>query len=292
MGGVEQRMIESLGEHGVDPFDLVPALMTTHTVKNPEYDPGARKRKEVDEMKVVMGSDDGLEVEREPPPAYAPLAEEGDSQEMEGVAGAPAPASSSAPSLAPPSVSESLAPAYVNITQTDPDATPRCPTPFPVVRKAPNPFGDDQDDDIPAAPMPLPSASSSTSTLHRPSVSRLPYFDEDDDDGDIGRAATPSPLHTPLDEKPPPIPLSTPPAPTTPLAEPLRDPDKTPSRGPSPVAVPPDAQEEVEDPEEQAPLPSLPGVSTKMSTTDELITLDIRWTVVRCFLLPALCSFS
>ncbi|KAF9024051.1 DUF726-domain-containing protein [Hymenopellis radicata] len=35
----EQKMIESLGEHGVLPMDLVPALMTTHTVANPEYDP-------------------------------------------------------------------------------------------------------------------------------------------------------------------------------------------------------------------------------------------------------------
>jgi hypothetical protein len=34
-------MIESLAEHGVLAADLVPALMTTHTVKNPEYDPTA-----------------------------------------------------------------------------------------------------------------------------------------------------------------------------------------------------------------------------------------------------------
>lgn len=32
-------MIESLGEHGVLASDLVPALMTTRTVANPEYDP-------------------------------------------------------------------------------------------------------------------------------------------------------------------------------------------------------------------------------------------------------------
>ncbi|KAK0185158.1 hypothetical protein F5146DRAFT_1071635 [Armillaria mellea] len=36
----------TLGEHGVLPMDLVPALMTTHTVANPEYDPeAARQRK-------------------------------------------------------------------------------------------------------------------------------------------------------------------------------------------------------------------------------------------------------
>lgn len=37
-------MIESLGEHGVEPMDLVPALMTTHTVANPEYDPEEARR--------------------------------------------------------------------------------------------------------------------------------------------------------------------------------------------------------------------------------------------------------
>ncbi|TDL26409.1 DUF726-domain-containing protein [Rickenella mellea] len=40
----EQKMIESLSEHGVLSSDLVPALMTTHTVANPEYDPLEAKR--------------------------------------------------------------------------------------------------------------------------------------------------------------------------------------------------------------------------------------------------------
>ncbi|ESK92389.1 duf726 domain protein [Moniliophthora roreri MCA 2997] len=42
----EQKMIESLGEHGVEAMDLVPALMTTHTVSNPEYDPIEARRRE------------------------------------------------------------------------------------------------------------------------------------------------------------------------------------------------------------------------------------------------------
>jgi hypothetical protein len=37
-------MIESLGEHGVTAMDLTPALMTTHTVANPEYDPVEARR--------------------------------------------------------------------------------------------------------------------------------------------------------------------------------------------------------------------------------------------------------
>jgi hypothetical protein len=42
-------MIDSLAEHGVDPADLVPALMTTHTVKNPEFDPEAKRIADIEE---------------------------------------------------------------------------------------------------------------------------------------------------------------------------------------------------------------------------------------------------
>ncbi|KAF5352548.1 hypothetical protein D9756_006239 [Leucocoprinus leucothites] len=43
---IEQKMIEQLAEHGVQAMDLVPSLMTTHTVANPEYDPEEAKRKD------------------------------------------------------------------------------------------------------------------------------------------------------------------------------------------------------------------------------------------------------
>ncbi|KEP53201.1 putative integral membrane protein [Rhizoctonia solani 123E] len=45
----EQKMIESLAEHGVSAMDLVPALMTTHTIANPEYDPAEARRKEAED---------------------------------------------------------------------------------------------------------------------------------------------------------------------------------------------------------------------------------------------------
>lgn len=41
-------MIESLAEHGVQAMDLVPSLMTTHTVANPEYDPAEARRQAED----------------------------------------------------------------------------------------------------------------------------------------------------------------------------------------------------------------------------------------------------
>jgi hypothetical protein len=50
-------MIESLATHGVQPVDLVPALMTTHTIANPEYDP-AEARKQAQSQPVSHPDDD------------------------------------------------------------------------------------------------------------------------------------------------------------------------------------------------------------------------------------------
>ena len=53
-------MIESLAEHGVEPMDLVPALMTTHTVANPEYDPEEARRRATDSgNEVASYAEDG-----------------------------------------------------------------------------------------------------------------------------------------------------------------------------------------------------------------------------------------
>ena len=43
----EQKMIESLGMHGIEAKDLAPSLMTTHTVANPEYDPAEANDEEM-----------------------------------------------------------------------------------------------------------------------------------------------------------------------------------------------------------------------------------------------------
>ncbi|CAD6918572.1 unnamed protein product [Tilletia laevis] len=51
----EQAMIDSLAQHGVLIEDLAPALITTHTVRNPDYDPAAadQERKEKGEDSTV-----------------------------------------------------------------------------------------------------------------------------------------------------------------------------------------------------------------------------------------------
>lgn len=68
-------MIESLGQHGIQAKDLVPPLMTTHTVANPEYDPAeARKQAEEREMEAANESADISESNTPPstpPPAYS-----------------------------------------------------------------------------------------------------------------------------------------------------------------------------------------------------------------------------
>lgn len=72
----EQKMVENLAEHGVQPGDLIPALMTTHTVANPEYDPAAAqlqadlRREEAD---ALPEADDISEITMvEPTPTLSP----------------------------------------------------------------------------------------------------------------------------------------------------------------------------------------------------------------------------
>ena len=66
-------MIENLAEHGLQPGDLVPALMTTHIVANPEYDPAEAKRqaekREEEEVEELSESDDISEITVVEPPA-------------------------------------------------------------------------------------------------------------------------------------------------------------------------------------------------------------------------------
>lgn len=51
-------MIETLAEHGVQAVDLVPSLMTTHTVANPEYDPAEAERQEAARREMKLSDED------------------------------------------------------------------------------------------------------------------------------------------------------------------------------------------------------------------------------------------
>ena len=68
-------MIESLGQHGIEAKNLVPPLMTTHTVANPEYDPAeARRQAELRAEEAVKESadisDSSSTPPDPPPPSY------------------------------------------------------------------------------------------------------------------------------------------------------------------------------------------------------------------------------
>ena len=327
-------MIESLAEHGVQAEDLVPALMTTHSVKNPEYDPKAAKEAELERHKVEIQGGEGKS-EEAPPPPYQPRSEsiptksEAAPVTVEptvadaGEAGVRTPTKSSSPLPTlprPRSINpfgddddeEDGLPPPQRSSSTGPSASKSITSPIPKTKSI-NPFGsDDEDDTLP----PMASSSRTSIPSQKASVSRLPSFDLDlDDDGDIGRPASP-PRPIPgarnstesissssnvevkgqerqvnRDEEGDPDP------------DPGLDPERTPTsrslRLPSSDGINADnhqepslsdkektEEEEEEGQEVAAPLPSLPGVSTTLTSADENVVLDIRWTVVSSPFLP------
>jgi hypothetical protein len=296
----EQLMIESLAEHGVVAEDLVPALMTTHTVKNPEYDPKAAKDTEVESGSRGEEEWDGRS-EMEAPPPYEPRT-----------------------SLLNP-------PTEISTSTSDKagETTPRKPsTPLPTLKTRPkpiNPFGDDSDEEDgpitakptsgslrPASPPPssrspqprkkstnpfgsddeedgLPSfASSSRRPVTSPQLptSRTPSFDFGDDEGDIGRPASPEDIPKITSPKSRSGSTGEPKHAETVSEERVTDPERTPTKEhfklPENSEIPERIDEDVKDDEDAEPpsLPSLPGVSTSLTTADENVVLDIRWTVV------------
>lgn len=252
-------MIESLAEHGVDPMDLVPSLMTTHTIKNPEYDPEEVKRQQVArELERVRLETESKERERK--------------AEAEGVAVQ----TSEGEEAPPPPYTKSINDgADVTESPATPSRLERHPSPPPLTpRKITNPFGDDDDDDLELGreqggpPAEAPVATRARSRSIAQPISPV----QDEDDGDIAGfvhdaivaesapAAEDVPLPHDEDE------------PTTPKANAsLSLPEKDTDRKFNPL------------PPEHSPLAEsapLPGVSTSLSKTDENVTLDIRWTIV------------
>lgn len=102
----EQKMIESLAEHGVLISDLAPSLITTQTVDNPDFDPVALQEREEEEERakeakikeaeeeektqlggsekgIIPESRDSLSIEgdvSDPPPPYQKMGQEGKSR--------------------------------------------------------------------------------------------------------------------------------------------------------------------------------------------------------------------
>lgn len=313
---IEQHMIESLAEHGVDPSDLVPALMTTHTVNNPDFDPKEKERvdleealrkeaeaddeaereaKAEEERRVVIEDQGTSDTETEPPPPYDVHERSISSatSSMEKMALSPSfelPSKSVNPFGFDDDVPKPL-------LRTKSPSAASFPTDSSTIlssRANVNPFGSDDEDEGPLSVSETPEAQSKAQTL-----SSL-----EEDEGDIGSARSPplpdpsNPSNSPLgaasgssaDQLAPCRPQSLQtedPSQSTPDAtdEPSVDTKQTP-RG-EPVAL-----FDAADPRAPAPLPALPGVSTSLSTTDEHVTLDIRWTVVSKFCLRAFAQLT
>ncbi|WVR03918.1 hypothetical protein IAU60_000917 [Kwoniella sp. DSM 27419] len=287
----EQRMIESLAEHGVDPSDLVPALMTTHTVNNPDFDPKAKARADLQAIAEAEAEGEA-EAEREmvtEKERFSNQVEANDKAEGLGLSAEGLPTDSPPP---PPYSPRKTAEVV--------DAVPGKPTSRP--RKTINPFGEDDDGDEGLFDFPSASSSKRTSsiipstTASVPIARSLPSFDDEDDDGDISSMLSPQAEAAPQKSDA----IKGVPAEdangAAPAFEPEKDPEKTPrvnfaqpQTSHEGFADPDDAAEagagekDVEETEAEAapaPLPSLPGVSTSLSNIDEVVTLDIRWTVL------------
>jgi hypothetical protein len=266
----EQRMIEQLAEHGVTAEDLVPSLVTTYTVENPEYDPEA----------AITAAQEAEEQEKRDAEEAERIRIE---QEEKRQADEEAALVAAAEKLRLEEEAGRVAREVAKIERRESAAR--------------DPFG--QDDVDPRTPPRSPSVKSFRSpSLRSPSIKsptspqtprRFPSWD---DGGDIGGAldpvteAKPVGIDTSVASSLEPSADVT--APTSPraAASALEEP-------PTPKATPPSL--EVETPSDTSaplspthqpdnfltPLPSsLPGVSTTLSTADKLITLDIRWTIL------------
>lgn len=318
---LEQHMIESLAEHGVQAEDLVPALMTTHSVRNPEYDPRAAKEAEREREKLEQFGNEDM-VSEAPPPPYEPrevlpdmpattTSSEREDQDKEVQDSTPTRSTSDLPDLS--TRSRSINP-FGSDDEDDELSAPRASTSIvskptsssssrslaspPLKSRSTNPFGDDDEDEdmvssFASASRSSVSVSGDEMKTARPSSSRLPSFDMDDDDGDIGRPASPPPKTQVPEAETVPLPDS---ADVGLVTEQAAISDIDPERTPTTTHMPlPESRSEVEQPdnkenmetgddddnEKPAPLPSLPGVSTSLTSADENVILDIRLTVVR-----------
>ena len=252
-------MIESLAEHGVMAADLVPALMTTHTVRNPEYDPAAA-RAIPEENEIAEEEHDGVEESLAQTDAqYSEKETFEDTEQKES------------------SVAILEHNDMPRFSPSDPfgqeEPLELAPPPYEAPKprreklgKNVNPFGDDEDSDggditMLASP-PVQTRSVAVTAQVLPDV----------EEGDI--AATLEDMKV-SDDRTPTASLS-PTRGVSTLAQTAASEAKA-------EAKPTNAAEVVKQGvREEGPKQSeaLPGVSTALSKTDQNVTLDIRWTVV------------
>lgn len=247
---LEQKMIEQLAEHGVTADDLVPSLLATYTVDNPEYDPEAAAESASQGLTTVQSTE-----------ALPPYSSPSDATSAE--------ISDKGKGASTPALEEKRG---GRVEQEVAKIDERERILSISRRQSTNPFGDSETD------ITLPPSPSRPSRLSA-ATSRIPMDSFDDfSGGDIGGSFdAPSPsnqrisLPTTLDGS----------LPITPAAEISEEPT-TPRAKPAPLLPsPPSTPSQPPNHDLDTPLPSsLPGVSTTITPVDKTITLDIRWTIL------------
>nr|ODN85187.1 hypothetical protein L203_05139 [Cryptococcus depauperatus CBS 7841] len=312
----EQHMIESLAEHGVDPSDLVPALMTTHTVNNPDFDPKEKERLDLEyaKMKEAEADEEATREAAEKKRQDIDVSNEGSDTDV---------------GITPPLYELSK-----RSTSAQSTIRNRSQSSLEASTKVTNSLGSEKDNDFPPPPartQPLSLNSSRiappTKTAHHKSVNPFGSDDEvesplplcnaklprplsgwppgssnsDEEDGDIGAVLPPSSVqtsHSPSgktsihsiaeSEQPSLQPASTK-RQNSAIVEEREQNDvqqlgkETSHESPDSIETPKDETAvlfDATDFQAPVPLPALPGVSTSLSVVDEQVTLDIRWTVL------------
>ncbi|GAA6051497.1 hypothetical protein JCM3770_004563 [Rhodotorula araucariae] len=268
----EQRMIEQLAEHGVTAEDLVPSLVATYTIDNPEYDPEAAELA-AQESDIALAS--GIEREadekkRERDEHARPDRADGDDvQDLEDRLGIMALGAEG-------DESEDVGYVRREVRKIERRASEA------VLRGSPS-----------GSPR-SPRSTRSPQSPQTPTKRGRNAFDAFYDGGDIGSALDSPSAPSLADSLEPAEPDYAPTESSTDRPYlPSDDEPKTP-RAASP-ALP--AYDEVEPKTRQPdnfldPLPSsLPGVSKTLTHLDKTVTLDIRWTIL-CDLFLALIADS
>ncbi|GAA5887434.1 hypothetical protein JCM6882_002527 [Rhodosporidiobolus microsporus] len=280
----EQRMIEQLAEHGVTSEDLVPSLVATYTMDNPDYDPEAAEAAALaGEADITFESEDQRLATKEKEKKERDR-KKADEEELEDKLGDLALGQEGGEELGDEPKGyvksevrkierrTSEAAAYDSVPSPMNSPTPRTPERFGGVRS--------------------PRSPKSPMTPSRRGRSAFDAFDSGDLGGDIGSALdeppTPKPSALTIDPSAPvsstststdyPSASATTPTPDSPDDGPPRTPRAT---SPSPPPDKPPAPTTVQPDDFLAPLPStLPGVSTTLTHLDKTVTLDIRWTIL------------
>ncbi|GAA5856305.1 hypothetical protein JCM9279_006416 [Rhodotorula babjevae] len=301
----EQRMIEQLAEHGVTSEDLVPSLVATYTIANPEYDPEAAELAAHEGDIALELGDNGPEVdaarqrEREEQSRRAGAEQarrereerERAEEDVKVAAGADA-----------QDLEDRLGDMALGAGEEDDEDEGRD---LGYVRRQVREIERRASEVVspPTSPRsPMTATAASPSSPRTPTKRGRSMFDAlDDDIGDIGGAldspSSPSRAHPPKSPHPDyPSPLPDADAPPSAPSPPLSDTDSEPPTPRASSPAPPaydDAAPETRQPNNFLdPLPSsLPGVSKTLTSLDKTVTLDIRWTIL-CDLFLALIADS